>query len=280
MLLNKLGKSVRMSTTNFRMALRRGLLVLCLGCLAMPAVWAQLPPAVQADRMLQRAAAEMDKQGGGSPPVIVRSLEAARATGVRMPANFRYHLGRALYFLGESEESLAQIQGYLKEQGGQAKYYAEALDVYSAAEAAVQQDKRRGPWERFEWHDREAGELRDRKTGLIWQACNSVRGAWEGRGCTGAKHELTWGQAADHARDLASRSGKAWRLPTSAELQEAAPHFPGHPGIQTWAAQAEGSRAHVVIERNARDRWLGTADAERATDTYTRSMELSYRLVR
>lgn len=97
-----------------------------------------LPPQVEADRQLQLAAAEMEKAGAADWPKAVEALEAAAATGVRMPANFDYHLGRALLGADRPGPAQERLERYLREQGAQGKYYSEALQQYSLAKTRAE----------------------------------------------------------------------------------------------------------------------------------------------
>lgn len=258
---------------------RQALAAGCLLCALSPA--SALPPDVEADRLLLQASNEMAKENGVQPTVVLQALEAAEATGVRMPENFNFHLGRALMQVGEAEAAIPRLDRYLTAQGKNAKYYKEALEALTNAQAVAAERKRRGAWERFEWHDKAAGELRDRKTGLIWQYCNSFYGIWNGRACAGDTVAYPWQQALDLAQAEARRSGKAWRLPTRAELLEVAAQFPAT-GIQTWTSDvASGDKAYQVTELNAKRRALGEprTDGELSYE-FSKSTKLSYRLVR
>lgn len=97
-----------------------------------------LPPAVEADRQLQLASSEMDKEDKGGKadwPRVAAALKAAEATGVTMPVNFDYHVGRALHATGEHAAALERLERYLRVHGTKARYYSQALQLYTSAQA-------------------------------------------------------------------------------------------------------------------------------------------------
>lgn len=247
--------------------------------LASPAI--ALPPQIEADRLLQIAATEMDKPDGGARTLIVRSLEAAQATGARMPDNFLYHLGRALYFVDEVEASQERLDRYLTTQGSQARYYKEALALLTRTKTYADKRKLRGVWERFEWHDKEAGELRDRKIGLVWQMCNSFFGTWDGRRCDLGSREFAWEEAMERAQSEARLTGKPWRLPTRGELQDAAGYFP-IVSTETWTRdEYDANAAYQIPERLMEEALLsGKALPEARAGARPKSTLLRVRLVR
>ena len=121
----------------------RRLACACLvACLAAPAAAQGLPPAIEADRQLQLAASEMAKADRGDKAdwaLVAQALKSAEATGVRMPAGFDYHQGRALHAMGEHAAALQRLERYLRVQGQQGKYYSEALALFTQAQAAQAQ---------------------------------------------------------------------------------------------------------------------------------------------
>lgn len=253
------------------------LLTLWLAC-AQPAV-AQLPPAIEADRLLLEASTEMEKEKDVSWTQVLTALEAAEATGARMPANFHYHLGHALNAVGDHERGQKRLERYLSAQGNKAKYYKEALQALSSSRKELAGDKRRGVWERFEWADQANGELRDRQTGLVWQFCNSWLGNWNGKRCDGRTAQLTWERTPEYAHSAASRSGKPWRMPTRAELREVAPYFP-RTGVFSWTSEEmNADKAYAVSEFDAKKKALGESDDPVVRDFY-KSQAMGVRLVR
>ncbi len=266
-----------------RRGLAGALLALWLACA--PPAWAQLPPAIEADRLLQEAAAEMAKEKGIDWLKVVEALEAAEATRARMPENFQFHLGKALWYAGQNETdvnaAVQRVERYLSTQGTAAKYYKEALDILSGVKRNQADDKRRGVWERFEWADMARGELRDRKTGLVWLYCDSSYGRWNGRGCNRATVELPWEQALEYARNMPRNGGKPWRLPTRVELLEAAGYFPLSSSTVWTSVPSKEGLAYVVFEGRVRAEVLGTRPpSDVLFDDFHKTMLLSVRLVR
>jgi hypothetical protein len=252
--------------------------VLIAGCLCYTvAPVCALPPDIEADRLLQQAAHELAKEKDAQHVVVLQALEAAEATGARMPKNFDYHLGRSLVAVREFDAGKQRLERYLKAQGKNAKYYSDALEWLTASQSALNDLQRRETWTRFEWHDKAAGELRDRKTGLIWQICNSGWGNWNGRACGGTPLEHTERNAKDIAQSEARRTGKAWRLPTHSELLDAAERFP-FVGSWTWTS----TKGMAVAESRAMRRLLGEPmpDTEVSEDFSGGTSKLHVRLVR
>lgn len=99
-----------------------------------------LPPAVEADRLLQSAATELEKGTKGGQVDWIKvgtALEGAEATGVRMPANFDYHYGRALHAVGLHAVAHVRLERYLRTQGTKGKYYNDALAQYTSVQSAL-----------------------------------------------------------------------------------------------------------------------------------------------
>ncbi|ENO89511.1 DUF1566 domain-containing protein [Thauera linaloolentis] len=182
----------------------------------------------------------------------VHLLEEAWALGYRA-SDLSYALGRALTEMGDAEEAVRWLEHYLKTQRNAAS------EDYQLARRAYDKVQSELPaWrefhQRFEWPDKTVGEIKDRKTGLIWEVCNSFLGFWEGRWCSGHHREKTWDETMVHAMNEARRTGQPWRVPDRAELKEAASYFPeGLTGGYIWTAtQSSDGRAAVLSEHMAR----------------------------
>ena len=109
-------------------------------CFAGAAAAQGLPPAVEADRLLQLASTEMAKGDKGDTAAwgkAAAALKGAEATGVRMPDNFDYHYGRALHAVGQNTLAHERIERYLRTQGTRGKYYSEALAQYTSVQGAL-----------------------------------------------------------------------------------------------------------------------------------------------
>jgi hypothetical protein len=99
-----------------------------------------LPPAVEADRLLQLGAAEMAKGEKGDTAAWAKAAEAlkgAEATGVRMADNFDYHYGRTLHAVGQHATAHERLERYLRTHGTKGKYYSEALAQYTSVQSAL-----------------------------------------------------------------------------------------------------------------------------------------------
>jgi hypothetical protein len=109
-------------------------------CFAGGAAAQGLPPAVEADRLLQLGSAEMAKGEKGDAAAWAKAaaaLKGAEATGVRMPDNFDYHYGRALHAVGQHQASHERLERYLRTFGTKGKYYSEALAQYTSVQNAL-----------------------------------------------------------------------------------------------------------------------------------------------
>ena len=99
-----------------------------------------LPPAVEADRLLQLGSAEMAKGEKGDAAAWAKAasaLKGAEATGVRMPENFDYHYGRTLHAVGQHKAAHERLERYLRTYGTKGKYYSEALAQYTSVQNAL-----------------------------------------------------------------------------------------------------------------------------------------------
>lgn len=109
-------------------------------CLAGATTAQGLPPAVEADRLLQLGAAEMAKGEKGDTAAWAKAaaaLKGAEATGVRMTENFDYHYGRTLHAVGQHAVAHERLDRYLRTYGTKAKYYSEALAQYTSVQNAL-----------------------------------------------------------------------------------------------------------------------------------------------
>jgi hypothetical protein len=125
----------------------------------------------------------------------------------------------------------------------------------------------------------------DTKTGLIWRRCaegmtyNSQRVA-----CTGKQGVYRLGEARQRARQVADRTGKAWRMPTVDELrtlldstQASAPYinrevFPDTPPVYFWSSSP--------YEDSINGGWDIGFGNDRIDDDYSRNHFGAVRLVR
>ncbi len=80
-------------------------------------------------------------------------------------------------------------------------------------------------------------EVKDKRTGLIWQRC-SLRQTWDGSTCTGTAKSYNWQQALSQAQAL----GNGYRLPNIKELQSIVEQQCYNPAINT-------TRASIVVLR-------------------------------
>ncbi|MCW5654909.1 hypothetical protein [Hydrogenophaga sp.] len=120
-----------MSHTLMLPFLRRCAAVLLLG-LSVTMAWA-LPPQIEADRQLKAAGAEM-KQDTIDWQRALTALNAAEATGVKMPESFDYYIGRALSETGDPASAVQRFTRYLERYGKRGKFYDLTLEQLNLAE--------------------------------------------------------------------------------------------------------------------------------------------------
>lgn len=127
-------------------------------------------------------------------------------------------------------------------------------------------------------------EVTDKRTNLIWDRCAQGM-QWRGKACQGQILLVPQPIAAQRVSEVASRSGKAWRLPTVKELTglarpaEADPSagvaaidqdaFPGTPPVRYWTSSSTGPHYFMYV---------GFKDGEAGENS--RAMPAAVRLVR
>ena len=127
----------------------------------------------------------------------------------------------------------------------------------------------------------EGSEVTDSKTGLIWRRCPEGMTACAS-GCSGTPAAYTWEQSLALADEVASASGKAWRLPTVKELAGIVDAsfgnpaidrnaFPGTPATPFWTA--------TPVENNPEKAWYVMFFGG-FMNTYVLGGKLQVRLVR
>ena len=77
-------------------------------------------------------------------------------------------------------------------------------------------------------------EVTDGRTGLVWRRCAEGMAA-TGGSCTGTASTFTHEQALTRARDQATSTGVAWRLPNVKELASLVDRSKSNPAIDTAA---------------------------------------------
>lgn len=80
-------------------------------------------------------------------------------------------------------------------------------------------------------------EVTDQTTGLIWLRCTEGM-VWNGTTCTGSPLHFTLENALIRAKDQATASSKAWRLPNVRELSSLVDRSRIHPSIDISAFPA------------------------------------------
>lgn len=75
-------------------------------------------------------------------------------------------------------------------------------------------------------------EVTDTQTGLIWRRCPEGQ-VWISSTCSGSSVYYTWDDALAHAKNTATSTGVAWRLPNVKELQTLVDRKLANPAIDS-----------------------------------------------
>lgn len=86
----------------------------------------RLPPEIQADIII--SAAKKDILAGKWKDAV-QGLENALKLGVKLPGEFYFHYGKALFKIGNYDESLSSLTSYLTLIGREGEYYEEAVTL-------------------------------------------------------------------------------------------------------------------------------------------------------
>jgi formylglycine-generating enzyme required for sulfatase activity len=86
----------------------------------------ELPTEIQVDILIN--AAKKDNQAGRWKDAV-RSLEKALRLGVKLPGEFHFHYGKALFKTGNYDDSLSSLTSYLTLVGKDGEYYEEAVTL-------------------------------------------------------------------------------------------------------------------------------------------------------
>ena len=100
-----------------------------------PAVSAQLPPAIQVDRLLQRAEREIADGNHATAAESLNGVEALQAEhDLALPAEFWFKKAQVSLKAGLYAEALAAATTYLVTAGQDGEHYLPALELLDAAE--------------------------------------------------------------------------------------------------------------------------------------------------
>ena len=239
----------------------------------------ELPPEIQVDILI--SAAKKDILAGKWKDAV-QGLEKALKLGVKLPGEFHFHYGKALFKTGKYDESLSSLTSYLTLVGKDGKYYEEAVTLVVDASNEQENAKLRSLDSEHQ-RTEAAGETEDDMV-YIKGGCfdmGNIFGDEEGEGgekpvhtvCVGdfylGKTEVTqkqwvdiighnpskfksgdrpvervsWNSVQDFIKKLNKATGMNYRLPTEAEWE--------------YAARSGGGR----------EKWAGT-DKESELDEY------------
>jgi hypothetical protein len=90
-----------------------------------------LPPKVEADRQILAAESAITAENGDA---ALTALDAARATGAKMPASFPFLNGRALLLSGQFDKAKEQLELYLSTVKPSDKNYKAALSALNGVD--------------------------------------------------------------------------------------------------------------------------------------------------
>ena len=107
--------------------------------LALPPVAAQLPPAIQADRLLVRAEREIQEGDyAAAAAALEQIVELQTEHGLEAPEAFWFKRGQVAQEAGYHERAIESATRYLEIAGQQGEHYRAALELLDAAEQAVE----------------------------------------------------------------------------------------------------------------------------------------------
>ena len=86
----------------------------------------ELPTEIQVDILINAAKKDIL---AGKWKDAVQGLEKALKLGVKLPGEFHFHYGKALFKMGNYDESLSSLTSYLTLTGREGKYYEEAVTL-------------------------------------------------------------------------------------------------------------------------------------------------------
>ena len=86
----------------------------------------ELPTEIQVDILINAAKKDIL---AGKWKDAVQGLEKALKLGVKLPGEFHFHYGKALFKTGSYDESLSSLTSYLTLTGREGKYYEEAVTL-------------------------------------------------------------------------------------------------------------------------------------------------------
>ncbi len=118
-------------------------LMMAVHAAVMSVVFAQekeLPPEIQVDILISAAKKDIL---AGSWKDAVRGLEKALKLGVKLPGEFHFHYGKALFKTGNYDDSLSSLTSYLTLVGKDGEYYEEAVTLVVDAKDEQEEAKLR-----------------------------------------------------------------------------------------------------------------------------------------
>ena len=210
---------------------------------------ARLPPAIMADRLLVRAERLLaDDDPGAALEAMNEMLALREQHDLVLGDNFRFRYAQVAFDVGRTETAIASLNAYLVTAGRAAEYYREALELLDSAEVRLlrEEEDRRRAEARFRDCDAcpemvalPGGNLalgRYEVTVGEYRAFAAASGGGAGAGCLASREGLSWRDPGFPQTDrhpvtcmsvedaeayvswLSQISGKAYRLPTRAEL--------------------------------------------------------------
>ena len=111
--------------------------------LASPPAPAQLPPAIQADRLLVRAEREIQEGDyAAAAAALEQIVELQTEHGLEAPEAFWFKRGQVAQEAGMHERAIESLLRYLEVAGQAGEHYAAALELLDAAEQVLQELQR------------------------------------------------------------------------------------------------------------------------------------------
>ena len=122
---------------------------------------AELPPAIQVDRLLIQADRQMQQDAAHEALATLDAATALRAEhGLATPDEFWYRYAVVTDRAGHHERAVEYATSYLAAAGQQGEHYEAALRLLDAAEQAVEEDRRKQEAERSDMGRSRRAEFR------------------------------------------------------------------------------------------------------------------------
>ena len=159
-----------------RKAIRHGALVLlvALAFVAIsPSLSAQLPPAIQADRLLVQAERQIrESEFVAAVATLDQILALSEQHNIEIPVVFWFKHASAARGAGLYDRAIESATRYLQTAGQKGEHYLPTLELLDSAESAKQQEKQKREWQakREKEQEREGSSEENSEKGISYRS--------------------------------------------------------------------------------------------------------------